>query len=144
MLPVAEAAKPTYTVTLFTTPPDCGMARILLYAPVALSDNWNPGGAVATIPFVKLFPEIVNCPICGVTEADPSQAEILPVTVLAVMVGGVGLMVMVKVVGTPVQPVPLIIKFPNAIGAVPTLILVVMAFVLVSITDTSFVASSVT
>lgn len=146
MLPVTEAAKPTYIVTLFTVPPDCGMLTMLLYTPVALRDNWNPGGAVATMPLVKLFPETVNCPTCGLTEAEPSHAEMVPVTGPAIIVGVTdnGLTVIVKVAGGPSQPGVSDMKFPIAYGDMPTAILFITELVNASITVIDLLSNSAT
>jgi len=54
------------------------------------------------------------------------------------MVGGVGFTVIVNVTGVPLQLTPGVIKFPNASGPVPTLIVAATVLVVVLITETVF------
>ena len=86
----------------------------MLYPLPAVSDTSKQAGAIAVILPVKPLPETVNCWILGLADAVPAQAAIVPVAVVAVMVGGVGVgfTVMVNWVGIPEQPEALI-KFPN-------------------------------
>ena len=132
------AAERTYMIPLSTFPPDCIKVMALPKPLPVARDISNPTGAVAIILPVKPLPETLICWTSGLAEAEPTQAEITPLAVLAVMVGGGGLTVMVKVIGVPGQPVPVVIKLPYAAEAKPVFTVVVMVFVEVLITETLF------
>ena len=124
-------------------PLTCVSVRLLLKPVVALSDISKFRGAVAVMLAVSPLPETVNCRTSD--EAVPSQPVILPVTVLAVIVGmDNGFTVMVKVVGIPGQPEPAVTKLPSEIGLVPTLTEAITMFVEVLITETLFEVALVT
>ena len=91
--------------------------------------------------FVNPVPDTVNCWIFGLADAEPSQAEIVPVAVPAVIIGVTddGFTVMVKVMGKLLHPGPAEIKFPNEIGC-PTEIVEAVVPVVVLITETEFSA----
>ena len=100
-------------------PLTCVSVRLLLKPVVELSDISKFRGAVAVMLAVSPLPETVNCRTSD--EAVPSQPVILPVTVLAVMVGmDDGFTVMVKVVGGPLQDNDDVTKLPKEIGDAPT------------------------
>src|SRR5580692_1803095 len=95
------------------------------------------------MPADKLLPETVNCWISGLTEAVPAQAEMLPVTVPAVMARRTGSTVIVNVTGELLQPGPGEIKFPMETGAEnPAMVdITVSAAVLITQTEAVFVTT---
>ena len=82
----------------------------------------------------------------GLADAVPAHAEILPVTSPGVItaVVGVGLTVIEKLIGVPLQVAPPDTKFPKGAGPVPTGTVVSIALVAAFITDTEFEALLVT
>jgi len=137
----AEAAERTYIGTLSSTPPLGVSVIVLPKPPPGVRDISKLLGAFKTTSLVKLIPDWANCRIFGLADADPAQAEMVPVTAVAVRLGaaaGSGFTVMVNLMGTPVQPEPGEIKFPSEPGPAPTLTGCETAFVLLSITNMLF------
>ena len=130
------AADRIYKGVLNVTPAASARETLLPKGPVALNDIWKPGGAVAVITPVKLLPDTVNCWTLGLAEAVPTQAEMVPVAGVIVIVGAMEFTVMVNVIGVPVQPLPLAIKLPNESGNAPTGIVFNTVFEAVLITET--------
>ena len=114
---------------------------LLLYPLPGESETSKPVEVAAVIFPVKLLPLTVNCSTCGLAEAVPAQAEMLPDKGPVMMAGGVaraGFTVIVNLTGEPLQPGPAEIKFPYEIGYDPALIVAIMALVAVLITETVF------
>ena len=103
---------------------------------LGVSDNSNPGGAVAIMSDVKAFPKIEIRWINGLTDGEPTHAEITPVAepALIYVCADDGLTVILSVTGA--QPVPPEIKFPIEIGADPTVTVPVTKLVEVLIIET--------
>jgi hypothetical protein len=103
-------------------------------------DTSKPAGAVAVIFPVKPIPANVNWRILGLADAVPTQAEMLPVTAPARIVGNDGFTVIVKVTGAPLQPVVPVTKLPDVLLGSPAVsgMTAITVFVAASMTETIF------
>jgi hypothetical protein len=83
----ADAADRTYTTVLLTVPPDCVSDTLAAYPLPGERDTWKFAGAVAVMFPVRPLPDTVNCCRLGFDDEAPMHAEMLPVTVPAVITG---------------------------------------------------------
>src|SRR6185503_1777686 len=125
-------------MVLITVPPVCCRTTEPLKPLLGEVDISKTDGTLAVMLSMRLLPEIVNCSVCGLAEALPAQATIVPVTGPVLITGAVtdGFTVMVKVAGAPGQPFDGTIKLPNEIGVAPTGIVETTLLVAVLITET--------